>query len=103
VEPRGEEADVDRHDIIMRPLLTEKSTLLREKRNQVCFEVRSDANRSEVKRAIEETLKVKVDRVNLMNMEGKVKRLNRFVGKRSNWKKAIVFLKEGEKLKIFES
>jgi large subunit ribosomal protein L23 len=94
---------VDRHDLIIRPLLTEKSTLLREKRNQVCFEVRRDATRTAVKQAIEATLNVKVDRVNLMNIEGKVKKLNRFVGKRSNWKKAIVFLKAGEKLKIFET
>lgn len=94
---------MDRHDLIIRPLLTEKSTLLREKRNQVCFEVQRDATRTAVKQAIEATLNVKVDRVNLMNVEGKVKRLGRFVGKCSNWKKAIVSLKAGETLKIFET
>ena len=90
------------YDLIIRPLLTEKSTALREKRNQICFQVRSDANRTEVKRAIEATLNVKVAKVNIINVEGKTKRLNRFVGKRPNWKKAIVSLKAGEKITIFE-
>ncbi len=76
--------------------------MLREKRNQICFRVRGQANRTQIKQAIEETLKVKVARVNVANVEGKVKRLNRFVGKRSNWKKAIVTLKKGEQIKIFE-
>jgi large subunit ribosomal protein L23 len=90
------------HDIILKPLLTEKSTALREAVNQICFRVRGDANRTQVKRAIEETLNVKVLRVNILNVEGKTKKMNRFVGKRPNWKKAIVSLKEGEKLNIFE-
>lgn len=90
------------HDLIVRPLLTEKSTSLREDHNKVCFVVRREANKSEVKRAIEETLEVKVAKVHIINMIGKTKRLNRFVGKRPDWKKAIVTLKKGEKLDLFE-
>ncbi len=93
----------DSHDDLVQPLLTEKSTRLREKYQQVCFRVRLHANRTEIKRAVEETLKVKVRRVNVINVEGKEKRLGRFSGKRKNWKKAIVFLKPGEKLDIFEA
>ena len=93
---------MNRHDLIVRPLLTEKSTLLREAHNKVSFVVRSNANRKEVKKAVEETLNVKVDKVHILNVGGKEKRLNRFVGKRPDWKKAIVTLKKGEKLAIFE-
>ncbi|HIE64829.1 MAG: 50S ribosomal protein L23 [Nitrospira sp.] len=90
------------HDLIVRPLLTEKSTSLRENYNKVCFVVRREANRREVKQAIEAILNVKVDKVHIINMIGKTKRLNRFVGKRRDWKKAIVTLKKGEKLDLFE-
>lgn len=93
---------MNRHDLIVRPLLTEKSTLLREGLNKVSFVVRPDANRKEVKKAVEETLNVKVDKVHILNVGGKEKRLNRFVGRRPDWKKAIVTLKKGEKLEIFE-
>jgi large subunit ribosomal protein L23 len=93
---------MNRHDLIVRPLLTEKSTSLRETLNKVSFVVRSTANRKEVKKAIEETLNVKVDKVHILNVGGKEKRLNRFVGKRPDWKKAIVTLKKGEKLELFE-
>ncbi|MFI5305328.1 MAG: 50S ribosomal protein L23 [Nitrospiria bacterium] len=92
----------DHHDIIVKPLLTEKSTLLREKLNKVSFEVRKDANKIEIKRAVEEILKVKVDSVNVIRIEGKKKRLGKFEGKKNNWKKAIVTLKPGEKLNLFE-
>lgn len=90
------------HDLIVRPLLTEKSTSLRENYNKVCFVVRREANRTAVKRAIEEALNVKVEKVHIINMIGKTKRLNRFVGKRPDWKKAVVTLKKGEKLDFFE-
>lgn len=92
----------DYHDIIVKPLLTEKSTLMRETLNKVCFEVRKDANKIEVKKAVEEVLKVKVNSVNVIRIEGKKKRLGKFEGKRNNWKKAIVTLKAGEKLNLFE-
>ena len=91
------------HDLIIRPLMTEKSTALREEQNKVCFVVRRSANRVLVRQAVEETLNVKVKSVNIMNMVGKTKRLNRFVGKRSDWKKAVVTLEEGEKIDFFES
>jgi large subunit ribosomal protein L23 len=90
------------HDILLQPLLTEKLTALREKGNKVGFVVRSDANRIEIKRAVETMLKVRVERVNVMNVPGKMKRLGKFAGKRSDWKKAIVTLKEGEKLEMYE-
>jgi large subunit ribosomal protein L23 len=91
------------YEILIRPFLTEKMTALRETANQVGFIVRADANRVEIKRAVEASLKVKVDRVNVMNVMGKIKRLGRFAGKRPDWKKAIVTLKEGEKLDMYES
>lgn len=93
----------DAYDILIRPLLTEKITSLRESANKVGFVVRSDANRVEVKRAVESALKVRVERVNIINVQGKTKRLGRFVGRRASWKKAIVTLKEGEKLELYES
>ena len=91
------------YDVLIRPYLTEKMTTLREKANQVAFIVRADANRIEVKRAVETALKVRVERVNIMNIQGKTKRMGRFAGKRADWKKAIVTLKEGEKLELYES
>lgn len=78
-------------------------TAMRESGNKVGFLVASNANRLEIKKAVETLLKVRVDHVNVMNVSGKVKRLGRFAGKRSDWKKAIVTLKEGEKLELFES
>ena len=93
---------LDPHEILLKPLLTEKSTALREGANKICFVVHSQANKIEVKRAVEEILKVKVERVNILNMIGKPKKTGRFVGKRPDWKKAIVTLREGEKLDIFE-
>jgi large subunit ribosomal protein L23 len=75
---------------------------LREDQNKYCFVARCDANRSEIKKAVESTLSVKVKEVRIMNVLGKEKRMNKFIGKRPDWKKAIVTLKEGEKLNIFE-
>ena len=89
--------------VLLRPLLTEKVTALRESANTVAFVGASRANRIEVKRAVEEMLKVKVERVNLMNVMGKIKRLGRFSGKKSDWKKALVTLKKGEKLELYET
>ncbi len=89
-------------DLIVRPLVTEKVTALREKHNQMVLRVRSDANRVEIKRAVEATLNVKVARVNVMTVHGKVKRLGRYQSHRPSWKKAIVILKPGEKLELFE-
>lgn len=91
------------HAVLVQPLLTEKITGLREKTNTVGFIVHPDANRVQIKHAVETLLKVKVEKVNVMNVRGKVKRLGRFSGKRSDWKKAFVTLKEGEKLEMYES
>ncbi|MGE0469748.1 MAG: 50S ribosomal protein L23 [Nitrospira sp.] len=94
---------MDMHRVLVQPLLTEKITGLREKTNTVGFVVHPEANRVQIKQAVEALLKVKVEKVNLMNVRGKVKRLGRFSGKRSDWKKAFVTLKEGEKLEMYES
>ena len=94
---------VGMHWILVQPLLTEKITGLREKNNTVGFVVHPEANRVQVKQAVESLLKVKVEKVNLMNVRGKMKRLGRFAGRRSDWKKAFVTLQEGEKLEMYES
>ncbi len=94
---------IEMHRVLVQPLLTEKITGLREKTNTVGFVVHPEANRVQIKQAVETLLKVKVVKVNLMNVRGKVKRLGRFSGKRSDWKKAFVTLKEGEKLEMYES
>lgn len=93
----------DYHDILIRPFLTEKVTTLHEKENKVCFLVKKDANKVEIKKAVESILKVQVDKVNVMNFTGKKKRLGKHVGKKSDWKKALISLKEGQKLEIFGS
>jgi large subunit ribosomal protein L23 len=94
---------VGMHRVLVHPLLTEKITGLREKTNTVGFVVHPEADRVQIKQAVEALLKVKVEKVNLMNVRGKVKRLGRFSGKRSDWKKAFVTLKAGEKLEMYES
>jgi large subunit ribosomal protein L23 len=88
--------------IIRRPLVTEKSTLMREAgANVIAFEVDPGANKIQVKNAVEELFKVKVDEVRLFNVRGKVKRMGRNEGKRRDWRKAYVRLKEGEKAPDF--
>jgi len=94
---------MDLHDILLKPLLTEKITSLREEKNCVAFMVHKRASRIEVKRAVEKVLGVRVAIINVMNVKGKKKRQGRYVGKRPDWKKAIVTLKEGEKLDLYES
>ena len=79
----------DLHQVLIQPLLTEKITALREQSNTVGFLVHPDANKIQIKQAVESLLKVKVSRVNVVNIRGKIKRLGRFVGKRSDWKKAF--------------
>jgi large subunit ribosomal protein L23 len=94
---------MDLHAVLVQPLLTEKITGLREQTNTVGFMVHPEANRVQIRQAVEALLKVKVEKVNVMNVRGKVKRLGRFAGKRSDWKKAFVTLKKGEKLEMYES
>jgi len=88
--------------IILRPLLTEKNAVMKEMQNRVVFEVARDANKLEIKRAVEEAFKVSVEAVNVVNVKGKVKRLGRKVGKRRDWKKAVITLKEGNTIEFFE-
>jgi large subunit ribosomal protein L23 len=89
------------NQIIRRPLVTEKSTMLREDTNVIAFEVDPHANKIEVKKAVEELFKVKVAEVRLFNVRGKMKRMGRWAGKRRDWRKAYVRLKEGEKAPDF--
>jgi large subunit ribosomal protein L23 len=90
------------NQIIRRPLVTEKSTFLRDEgTNIIAFEVDPKANKIQVKAAVEQLFKVKVDDVRLFNVRGKVKRMGRYAGKRRDWRKAYVRLKEGEKAPDF--
>lgn len=90
------------YEVIKKPHITEKSTLEKDGKNVVVFHVHRDANKIEIKEAAEKLFKVKVDDVRTVNMAGKVKRTGRTVGKRSNWKKAYVTLKEGSSVDFFE-
>jgi large subunit ribosomal protein L23 len=87
----------DPHQIILGPVISEKSTRLKEKR-EIVFRVEPSANKIEIKKAVEELFKVKVERVRTANFKGKLKRWGRFEGRRRDWKKAYVKLKEGEKM-----
>jgi large subunit ribosomal protein L23 len=90
-------------DIIRRPIiLTEKATRLREKQNQVIFEVRRDANKIQIKSAIQTLFKVGVVDVNTLNMRGKERRMGRGHARLHNWKKAIVTLKQGDAIQFFD-
>jgi large subunit ribosomal protein L23 len=89
------------NQVIRRPLVTEKSTILREEGNVLAFEVDPGANKIQVKSAVEELFKVKVEEVRLFNVRGKMKRMGRYVGKRRDWRKAYVRLKAGEKAPDF--
>jgi len=90
------------YDIIKRPLITEKTSIQKEDYNQMSFEVDRKANRVEIKRAIENIFKVNVDKVRTMQVKGKTKQRGRIVGKRRNWKKAVVKLMPGERIDFFE-
>jgi large subunit ribosomal protein L23 len=93
---------MNEYDIILRPIITEKSTLVKDTGNQYVFEVARSANKIEIRKAVEKLFKVKVMDVHVSNMEGKKKRLGRYAGKRSDWKKAIVKLRPKHKITIFE-
>jgi len=92
----------DPREVVRRALITEKGTALRERLNQYHFEVRRDANKIDIKRAVEAIFSVKVDSVRTQQNHGKVRRQGRFVGRRSDWKKAIVTLKPDQKIELFE-
>ena len=88
--------------VIRRPLVTEKSTRQKEAGRQYAFEVDPKANKVEIEHAVERLFKVKVLHVRTTNVLGKIKRLGRRYGKRPDWKKAIVTLKEGDRIDFFE-
>ena len=88
--------------LIRRPLITEKSTKLKEASNTICFEVDRTANKIEIRKAVERLFGVKVTSVRVANRQGKWKRMGRFLGQRKNWKKAYVQLAEGQKIEFFE-
>ena len=88
--------------VLKRPIITEKTTRLKEIKNRVVFAVDREATKPAIKEAVEKAFKVKVMDVHTMIVRGKIKKMGRFMGKRSNWKKAIVTLKEGDKIDLFE-
>ena len=93
---------MDIYHIIRRALITEKSTNAKDESNKYIFEVDRRANKIEVATAVEKIFKVKVLDVHVMNIIGKKKRVGRIMGEKRSWKKAIVTLKDGDKIDIFE-
>ena len=90
------------YQVIKQPLITEKANILKEKENKVSFVVDRGANKAEIKEAVERLLKVKVLKVHVSNMKGKPRRIGRNMGKRSDWKKAVVTLRPGDHIEFFE-
>ena len=88
----------DPYQIILKPVITEKSTLLKEMNREICFEVDPRANKIEIAEAVEKLFEVKVERVRVMHKKGKKRRVGRNIGRTKDWKKAYVKLKEGEKM-----
>lgn len=89
------------HDIIIRPVITEKSSALMEL-NKYTFEVRRDVNKIQIRNAVEEAFKVKVLSVNTINVKSKPKRMGASIGRTRAWKKAIVSLPQGQRIEFFE-
>ena len=92
----------EEYQIIRRPLISEKGTTLKDENNQLVFEVDKNSNKSEIKKAVEKLFKVTVMEVRTLNRQGKPKWLGRFAGRRKDWKKAIITLKEGDRVDFFE-
>ncbi len=90
------------YDIIRGPLVTEKTTLQKEIDNQVTFKVDRNANRVEIKDAVEKNFNTRVKQVRTIQVKGKVKQRGRIIGKRKDWKKAIVTLMPGQRIDFFE-
>jgi large subunit ribosomal protein L23 len=90
------------YDVIKRPLVTEKTSVAREVNRVIAFEVAREANKIEIKDAVQRLFNVQVEEVKTVNVAGKVKRVGKNIGKRSNWKKAYVTLKEGNNVDFFE-
>jgi large subunit ribosomal protein L23 len=92
----------DPRTVVLEPVVTEKATRDREAKNEVAFKVARDANKVEIRKAVEELFDVVVTDVRTMSVRGKLKRLGRFEGRRAAWKKAIVTLKKGQVIDFFE-
>jgi large subunit ribosomal protein L23 len=90
------------HDVIVKALITEKGTRMREGGNKYLFRVHRDANKIEIKQAVEEIFSVNVERVRTQISHGKLKRLGRNYGRRPDWKKAVVTLRQGDAIDLFE-
>jgi large subunit ribosomal protein L23 len=90
-------------DILLQALISEKATTLQEKASCFPFKVAKSANKMQIKMAVESAFNVKVRDITTANVKGKNKRLGRFEGRRSDWKKAYVWLKPGDKIELFES
>lgn len=90
------------NSVLKRAVVTERTTLLKETNNQVVFEVSNTATKGDIKTAVEKAFNVKVEAVNTMLVRGKVKKMGRYEGKRANWKKAVVTLKEGNTIQVME-
>ena len=93
----------DIYTVLSRPVVTEKTTIQKEDNNQISFRVRVDANKIEIRKAVEKLLGVKVTAVNTLITRGKSRRMGRQIGRRSNWKKAIVTLAPGEDVEFFDA
>ena len=91
------------YDVIKRPIISEKSTALAEVGNRYAFEVAPQANKQEIRDAVQRLFNVKVNAVHTMVMHGKMKRVGKFETKRANWKKAIVSLADGQKIDFFQT
>ena len=91
----------DLSKVIKRPMITEQGGIMREEHNQYLFEVAPEANKHEIRQAVEHFFGVKVTQVRTMNYRGKIKRMGRFSGKRADWKKAVVTLAQGETIDLF--
>lgn len=91
------------YSVIKKPLITEKTTIEKDDHNVIAFIVDSDANKIEIKNAVKTLFNVEVESVKTVNVAGKVKRVGKSIGKRSNWKKAYVTLKEGNNVDFFEA
>ncbi len=96
------DAAIDVFSILRRPLLTEKGQEMRDEEGKYLFEVARQANKVEIARAVETLFGVKVAKVNTQLQRGKMKRVGRHVGKRPNWKKAVVTLRAGDSIDLFE-
>ncbi len=88
------------YDVLRKPFLTEKSMLQKEELNAVVFQVHPDATKTQIKEAVEKFFNVKVEKVRTMNFNGKAKRFGKTIGRRNDWKKAVVTLQDGQSLEI---